>query len=297
MAVNNIPKLPEFDDFTGFRFIARAALVGCYPDIWLALEFARPPATDLFLGIVTPDLFDIGQAIFEPNKGRRTKPNRHGRKGRGGVGIPDTSDIIGKIIRSKIDPADVLSLTPTKFLFRFLNIYEGINFAIFLVDGVQKTTFAAFYGPLMFRPLDCPSFGRFQRSNIEGGLAGEANQPGGIMNMLNLDSEQGIVTTQYSVSADDADVSVAWRASFRSQSWQGSGEATLYWRDSMGNVLGASPPVNVSPDGWTDRTVSCTIPKGATGSPWLVSTIGPIQFKDAYFIGWEQDAVPWWPFD
>jgi len=155
------PRFPQWKDLTAVNFVTEAFLVGCTPNIGLFLEFAKEPAQDLLLFFLLPDAFDIGQAIFEPKRGRRTKPARHGRKRRRGAGIPDVNDLIGGKVRAVANPYNAIRLTPFRYLFPILNIYEGINFGVAVIEGLTDVVYSGMLGALLMRPNNCRELGRY----------------------------------------------------------------------------------------------------------------------------------------
>lgn len=172
-----MPKPPNPSAFDQLNFIVNYYLIGCTPDFWLFIEFAKEPAEDLLLLLLLPDLEDIGQAIFEPKKGRKRKPGRHGRKKRRGIGIPDTSDIIGQKARGAINPADVFKYSPVRRVFPLYNLVEGVNFGAAVVEGVTDTFYQGHLGNISVNRNDCQELDRIQRSDDTPQVQGGSGPP------------------------------------------------------------------------------------------------------------------------
>lgn len=172
-----MPKPPNPTFFDKVNFITNYALLGCTPPFFLFIECAQEPAQDLLLLLIAPDLEDIGQAIFEPKKGRRRNPGRHGRKKGRGLKFPDTSEMIGQRVRGIINPGDVIRLSPLRYLFPLLNIYEGINFFAAVMEGVTDVFFEGILGVISIDRNNCKDLGRFVREIGEPLLAGGAGAP------------------------------------------------------------------------------------------------------------------------
>jgi hypothetical protein len=198
-----MPQPPATYDLGKMNFIANYALLGCVPPMHLAVQFAKDPALDLALLFLLPDIQDIGQAIFEPKKGRRSKPGRHGRKKRRFKGLPDTSDLIGQGLRGRYNPNDALRLTKATYLFPILNIYEGAAFTAAVVEGVTDIGFQSLLGVMTVDPTHCREFARMLRQDDEPVTIGGAGPPVDPMVVENVTFESGFWSS--SISCYDAD--------------------------------------------------------------------------------------------
>ena len=158
-----MPRPPGLNPFQEINFITNYYLIGCTPDFWLFVEFAKEPAQDLLMLLLLPDLQDIGQEIFDPKKGRRRRPGRHGRKSRRRIGFPDTSSMIGQKVRGTINPANVVKYTPLRYVFPVVNIIEGVTFTAAVIEGVSSTLYSGHLGNISVDRNECKELDRIRR--------------------------------------------------------------------------------------------------------------------------------------
>lgn len=172
-----MPRPPGYDPLNELKFITNYLLAGCEPPYDLFVEFSQAPAKDLAMLILLPDLVDLGQAVFEPSKGRRRRPARHGRKRPHIPGIPDTSDILGQKVRGWVNPHDALNFGATRAAFRIWNAYEGVAFSAAILDGLVDIGYETLWGVLSVDPDHCTNFPRLSRQRNTGFLVGGAGPP------------------------------------------------------------------------------------------------------------------------
>lgn len=159
-----MPKPPPLQAFDDLKFITAYFLAGCSPPFWLFVEFSQEPAKELALILLVPEFEDIAQAIFDPGKGRRRKPARHGRKRKRRIGFPSADDMIGQRVRGKLNPGNVLNIGLFRRAFPILNIYEGINFAAAVIEGTTDIGYEALWGILEADPNHCREFRRLSKT-------------------------------------------------------------------------------------------------------------------------------------
>ena len=159
-----MPVPPDLDEISEINFVTQAVLAGCSPADGLIFELAKEPLKDLALLLFLPDAFDIGQAIFDPRRGRRRRPGRKGRKSRRGFGFPDVSDLIGNKIRSFANPQAVTRIGFKRFFWAGLGAYEAANFSVAIVEGITDVGFESLHGYFTLRPNECMEFARKSRS-------------------------------------------------------------------------------------------------------------------------------------
>lgn len=293
MPVNVIPTPPDFQDFAGLNFVARAAMFGCVPDLWLALQFAKEPATELAGLLFLPDAFDIGQAIFEPRKNRSTRPNRHGRKGRSSLGFPDVSDLIGKMLREYVNPNDILRGPNATIMFRALNIYEGINFAVALADISEDIVINAFYGPLMFDERNCTEFSRFERLNLNDATFTGSGPPANIINMGDLVSSVNFDTTPLLIGTNPFKCIISHQAPQIRLISGAAGSIQGIILAGDGEELGRGPVVPLAAGSTASAYVTAAVPPNRGASLYWELDGGIAVSTGARTIGFEAAGVPW----
>ena len=187
------PKLQAFDDM---RFITNYLLAGCGVPSWLFVEFSQEPAADLAMLILLPDYEDIAQEIFDPKKGRRRKPARHGRKRKRRIGFPSADDMIGQRLRARLNPGNVLNIGLFRRAFPILNIYEGINFTAAVVEGFTDVYFEGLWGVLQADPTFCTEFSRLMKHDDFRQVIGGVGPPLQPVNIDIVDMNTGFFHTR-----------------------------------------------------------------------------------------------------
>jgi len=251
-------RLPQFQDFTATNFITEAILVGCAPNLGLFIEFAKEPAGKLALLFFLPEAFDIGQAIFQPKRGRRTKPNRHGRKRPRRFGIPDVNDLIGGKARSVLNPYDALKVGPFRYLFPILNVVEGVAFAAAVVEGVVETTYSGMLGAFLFDGNNCREFARYCAMN--------ANEAAESMNTTIAISPTianvGFDSSLWAIQYDHAPYYAAFQCEVKLALNGGPITGTPVLRKLNGDVMHSGGNVEISYGEWATVGVGGEIPAG-----------------------------------
>jgi len=280
------PRLPQFKDFTETNFITEALLIGCAPNIGIFLEFAKEPAQDLVLLFLLPDAFDIGQKIFEPKRGRRTKPNRHGRKRPSRRGIPDVNDLIGGKARATLNPYNAIRLSPVRYLFPLLNIYEGINFAVAVATGIKDTVYSGLLGAYLFDANNCREFARYaafdQNEAAESTNTTIAISP----TIANVGFDSSLWTCKY----QHAPFYVGFQCEVKLALAGGPISATPVLRKLNGEIMHSGGEIEISYNSWTTATVGGEIPAG-TWCEWAIEGEGRflrMRTKQvlAFSVGW-----------
>jgi len=251
-------RLPQFKDFTATNFITEAILVGCAPNLGLFIEFAKEPAGKLALLFFLPDAFDIGQAIFEPRRGRRTKPNRHGRKRPRRFGIPDVNDLIGGKARSVLNPYDALKVGPFRYLFPILNVVEGVTFAAAVVEGLVETTYSGMLGAFLFDGNNCREFARYCAMNPNNAAEGTNTTIAISPTIANVGFDSSLWTCKY----EHANFLVAFQCEVKLALAGGPITATPVLRKLNGTVMHEGGAVEISYDNWVTAGVGGEIPAG-----------------------------------
>lgn len=158
-----MPRPPNWDSLIDWRFITNYMLLGCDTPQWLIVDYAGPPAQDLLLLFLLPNLTDIAQAAFDPRTQRRRKPQRHGKKRLKISGFPDPSDVIGGKVRGYINPYNALDLKPFRVAFRLMNGYEAVAISAAVIDGVTDVAYENLLGIVSLSDATCYEFKRIQK--------------------------------------------------------------------------------------------------------------------------------------
>lgn len=206
-----MPRPPDIDDFAKVNFIVNYLLMGCSPPFFLFCEFAREPTEELALLFMLPDFTDIGQAIFDPKKGRRRKPARHGRKKPRRRGFPDPSDLIGQRARGVLNPGNALNFGPVNKAFRIWNAYEGIAIAAAVLDGVTSIGYEGLLGVLTIDPTHCREFARLVARDDSVWLTGGAAPPVIPVDIDHVEVSVGFIYAQSGCRLDASDYHVNYR--------------------------------------------------------------------------------------
>ena len=151
---SNTP-FPDLEAFTDINFIVNYFLQGCEAPFWLFVEFAAPAADDTLHLILVPQIEDIVQAVLDPSGHKSKRPARKGRKRNPLVGLTNVDDLIGGKIRGAINPINGLNVSPFKWLFRGINIVEGVNFANAIVQNLTDVGFEGIWGIINLNPRGC----------------------------------------------------------------------------------------------------------------------------------------------
>lgn len=177
--------------FDQFRFVTNYFLAGCGPAPDLIFEMNTDAGLDLLVLFVGLSPTDIVQGFFDPRHGRSSKPARHGKKTRRGVGFPDISDEIGRRVTVPEIGQGLKKLPGLRYVLPGINILEGIAISAAVIEGVSDIGYDNFAGLLDLNPNYCREFPRFRREVCYGeecpapgyngpqiiGGAGGANDP------------------------------------------------------------------------------------------------------------------------
>jgi hypothetical protein len=191
-----MPRPANPDEFAQINFITNYYLLGCSPPTAAFFEFAREPTEDLAFLLFAPDLFDIGQEILDPSKGRRRKPARHGRKRPRFPGLPDTSAMIGGRLNRAANIGAAIRLTPLRWILPLWNIYEGVTFTVAVLEGVTDIFFTGILGVVTIDNNNCKDLDLLRRSRDTIQVIGGRGPPVLPINLPILDKNKGFMQTQ-----------------------------------------------------------------------------------------------------
>lgn len=229
-----MPVPPNVDDFAKVNFVANYFLHGCTPPMHLFVQTAREPAFELGLMFLVPDLTDIGQAVFDPKKGRRRSPGRHGRKKRRFPAFPDPSEMVGQKASGVLNPHNALNFGPINKVFRIWNAYEAVAITAAVLEGITDIGYQGLLGVLTIDPNHCQAFGRLVKHTeifqTEGGV-GPYFQP---VQLEVLDTVTGFNQTQWGCSSPFGGFNVHFRIVVR------NGRSDITWTGRAALVTGSN---------------------------------------------------------
>lgn len=182
-----MPKPPNFDPVTDLAFITNYALLGCSNPRILVADLSGPALADLALLFVTPSFDDFIQGVLSPKGSRNARAGRHGRKSGRGFGIPDPNDLIANKLAGRIHPYTPIRMGLTRYAWGGLQLYEGINFAAALADGITNTKYDRLWGIFNISASHCREFARMARHWDDYGVGGGLGRPWDPMNINRLD--------------------------------------------------------------------------------------------------------------
>ena len=240
-----MPTPPQQDAFAGINFVTNYYLQGCVPPFWLFIECAQEPAEELLFLLITPDMSDIVEAMFEPKGGRSRRPGRHGRKSGRGIGFPDTSDMVGERIRAQVNPHDALNFGPVRKLAKIHNANEGLNFGVAVVEGIVDVNVGGILGVLTNDPSNCPAMGWFHRKTAGEEFVIGIIQPWNPLNLTELVGGSGDISSSGFGCADAQD---SFRVAFAVQCIGYNGPCTnlsFALLDELGNTRAEVGPVDL----------------------------------------------------
>lgn len=248
--------------FDQVNFVTNYLLAGCGPEQDLIVELNTDAALNLFCILVTPDIQDIVQGFFSPKQGRNTKPNRHGRKRKGGIRFPDISDEIGKGLGGG-RPAHLMNKIPGgRYILPGINFVEGIAITALIVEGVGDIVFDNLLGILELNPDHCKQFPRASRTMTTTPImGGPILEPDGF-NCDKVDFASGFQTTQQGARHSSVDWAISGAALITGEvsGFPASGWPIIYGLN--GKVWHQEPKRTVKKGEFISITGSAAIPAG-----------------------------------
>lgn len=288
-----MPRPPKPDEFQQINFITNYFLLGCGPPDAAFFEFAREPALDLAFLLFAPDLFDIGQELLDPNKGRRRKPARHGRKRPRLPGLPDTSSMIGGRLNQAANIGGAIRLTPLRWILPLYNIYEGVTFTVAVLEGVTNTAFEGILGVVTVDNNECNDLDLLRREVKFGGIAGGPGIGVKPVFVSDLIRNKGFFQDATFCRSGSERFEVVFSATVRATSAVPNWEVSLALGDKDGTILEQSK-VRSTPD-TTPITmdISATFEPGETCTWGLGDSTGFFEILEANVLAYSVAGWPW----
>lgn len=288
-----MPRPPAPNTFTQINFVVNYALMGCAPPFFLFIELAREPIKDLFLLFFLPDLEDIAQEIFQPSKGRRRNPARHGRKKGRGRGFPDPSVMIGQRARAFLNPFDAIKYSPVKYVFPILNAIEAVNFTAAVGEGLGDVFYEGILGVLRLNPENCEDFDLIERKSEFQPAQGGAGPPIDTFPLPQLVVNRGFFDSPFSTGRIGGPYTANISATVRPRIIQPENRVSLALGPDAGTIKAQSSVLSFVGQEW--KTLDCTA-DFAIGEPcvWgLGERFGFYEIREASFLAYSTDNFPW----
>lgn len=285
---------PQLKDFSEIGFVVNAYMLGCRPPMTLIIETSKEPLFDLAALLFLPDTIDILQEIFDPNRGRRRNPGRHGRKKKGSGGFPDVSALMGNRLRALANPINALNIAPFRYAFKILNVYEGITFTIAIVEGVVDVAFEGLWGAFQLDNNICGEFARLSRYRDEPQTMGGGGDPFTIGNLNQKDFNVGFLETPYAADLASGPFVCTYQATVSAYTPTSDSRGRLVLFSSTDGIIAASDTVTLSGSDQATLTVSATHrPGDALGWGWYAET-GFVTVTNQVALAWEAGQIAWW---
>lgn len=235
-----MPTPPSIDGLEDIHFITNYFLMGCSPPSYLVVDFSQAPLTDVALLFVSFDYQDIAQAWLNPSGQRNRRSGRHGRKRLPfGGQFPDINDMVGTKLHCQ-DLVRGIRMTPLRYIFPILNIYEGISFFAAVADGITDVGFDTLWGVLRVDPNHCRQFKRLSKATDGSVLVGGAGQHFRPFAMNVTEFNNGFFDGAFGTSTD-VKYTIALRATLIGAGNPGVyATGTVVLADAVGNIFDES---------------------------------------------------------
>lgn len=288
-----MPRPAKPDSFSQINFVVNYALLGCTPPSALFVEFAKEPKNDLAALILLPDLQDIGQVIFEPKKERKRRPGRRGRKNRRRFNFPDTSDMIGTRARSILNPFDVIRLSPVRYLFPLINLYEGVTFTVALIEGFTGIFYEGLLGVITVDPFNCRELSRLKREQNSFQVAPGVGPPIWSVFLNDLVASQDFQSENAFCFLADKSYVAVFSCQVRSTSPRPGEGARAALGTSGNNIREQSSFISTEDGEWHTLDVSADFAAGETCVWGIGNRFGGHQVRNANILAYSTADFPW----
>jgi len=294
-----VPKPPDHGDLFELKFITNVLMAGCAPPFDVIVEFSEEPGIELFMLLAGFDMFDILQGMFEPVKGRRRKPARHGRK-RGRIrGLPDANDEIGRRLTPRELKEAFNRLPGARVAFRFINFTEFIGMGAAILEKSGDIAFNPFWGMFENDDLICYDLPRLSRTRDSFFIIGGLGPNPWPINIAPIDFNHGFFDSPFHTNCG-VNCGVGLRATLWNNDLtsprQGSlilGEPTTgtVWAESSWRTIGPGETISID--------VSATVPAGHEvhwmyrneGGAIQATDVNVLVFGEAGWMDWVPDIL------
>lgn len=264
-----MPRPPQHENFFGLKFITNVMIAGCSIPYDIIVEFSEEPGTELFLIIAGLDAFDIVQGMFAPEKGRRRKPGRHGRKKLRPRGIPDINDEIGKRLVPHEIRGALNKLSPYRIAFRLFNAYEALNMASAVAELSTDAALAGIWGAFYLKHDTCMDFARLSRRNPLPLTVGGVGPYWTPVNCAVREFNIGFFDGNFNTSTGGSNYGIGFRATI--SNWHDFQDRTvkLALINPLGGTYSESSEITIPAGGTRNLNVSASVPAG-DGVAWVI---------------------------
>lgn len=288
-----MPKPPRIDPWDKVKFITNYFLTGCEPPQELVVDLSEEPKKDVLLLILSPDLFDISQAIVEPKKGRRRKPARHGRKRRRKIGIPDTSELIGQKARGFINPNNAFNFSATRLVFPLWNIWEGATFTAALLEGIVDIHYETLWGIMQVNNEECRDMPRLVRRKDEPQFAGGVGPIPLPIAAPITEFSLGFASTQWTCRCPTADFTVAVTMDVKNNSSADTVRMSAALSGSAGQGITQGSIHSIGPKGSATLRVAASFDQNTTCEWGLGTRTGFLSVESCDVLAYAKTDFPW----
>ena len=159
---------PAPDWLSEVAFITGWFLQGCSAPWQLIVEFSKAPLWDVVCVFGAFDLEDVMRGFFKPeglrSKRHGRKGTRDGKKGAGGIGIPD----INEVVAQRLSGGNPIRGRPfgnlTTYLFTIADELDRAQFTCMILGLAPDAIFKTMYGMLQANKDLCPQMARVNRA-------------------------------------------------------------------------------------------------------------------------------------
>lgn len=190
-------QIPEYSNRqkfqTGLAGIKRIFANPCDTPLTIYLELAAPAAGRLVIGLVSFGMTDLIRAYFRPRGLRGGRHMGRGRRGRrGGGGIPDSAELVAKLIPGYGAAKARVTTDGVKFLWRIDTVIQAGLFKLLIYNLFKDFIADSTTSILEFEAENCDVGGAALREGTGNGGAAVGEQGFIVQNSV---YRRGLVTT------------------------------------------------------------------------------------------------------
>jgi len=258
----------------------------------IILQLSKEPATELALLYVEFSIEDIVQEIFDPNKGRKTKPARKGRKRRRRSFFPDHNAAIGKWIRAYANPENAFKLTSLTYVFKIWNAYELASFTAAVVEKIGDIAFDPLWGLIWIDPQHCKEFHRLIRHDDADFVVGGVGPPLQSVSVDITDFNSGFQDGNFATKCIVGEAICCFQATIEGTNASTSSRGRLVLGTSNTNVLYSSDTFEVTPGQFQSVQVSGKFPINETIAWGWQTEVGCVRMHNRNVLAYAEADIP-----